>query len=267
MLQASSPRMRTSGLFSYALKGPQAMKIKELSQRTGVPKETIHYYVREGVIRRPRKVRKNVAIYDESHLEQIRIIKLLQDNYYLPLSVIKKIIRQHKRQSRSEQSAFRLLSQYFRPLDRLLATEVRGREEFRKITGLSAKWLGKMEKWGVITFELREGEPVYSQDDCILGKLIVDMDRIGFGPKDGYDPEDLRRIADFVRQYVQKTQKEYYQSNLERLSSKDFQDKGSQFTEIMSLFFYHLYRKTVREEYHRLLGSLKGAGSSRRAAS
>lgn len=239
------------------------VKISELAECTGVRKNTIHYYIRERVLRKPRKTRKNVADYNESYVNQIRIIKGLQDNYFLPLSVIKKIIKQHKKQSLSEQSSFQFASEYFRPLDRLFTNEVTGREVFRKATGLSRKWLATMEEWGVITAAVRNGQPVYSQDDVILGKLLVDMDRIGFGPKDGYDPEDVRGISDFVREYVQTSQKEYYQSNLERLTSKELTEKGSKFTEIMSLFFYHLYRKVVREEYTRLLKSVEIETSSK----
>jgi DNA-binding transcriptional MerR regulator len=231
------------------------MKIRELAERTQVAKETIHYYVREGVLRKPRKTAKNVADYNESHIEQIRIIKRLQDDYFLPLTVIKKIIKQQRKQSRSEKSSFQFLSEYFRPIDRLLCREVKGKAAFCQATGISERWLRKMEAWGVITSETNSGGPVYSQDDVIIGRLLVDMDRIGFGPQDGYDPEDLRHIADFVREFVIKGQREYYQFNLERLSSQEFAEKGSKFTEIMSLFFYHLYRKVVKEEYRRLLKS------------
>jgi len=70
------------------------MKISELSRRTNVPKETIHYYVREGFIPRPRKKGKNVSDYDESFVERILLIKQIQDHFFLPLSLIKKIIKQ-----------------------------------------------------------------------------------------------------------------------------------------------------------------------------
>jgi len=240
------------------------VKISELAGRTGAPKETIHYYVREGVLRKPRKTGKNKADYNESYVEQIRIIKRLQDDYFLPLSVIKKIIKHLKKQSRSEKSSFQFLSQHFRPVDRLLSTEIIGKEAFREATGLSRKWLARMEEWGVITAEPSEGQPVYSQDDVIIGKLLVDMDRTGFGPKDGYNPEDLRHIADFIREYVKRSQKNYYQSNLERLTSDELVEKGVKFTEIMSLFFYHLYRKLVREEHERLLKTVEKRGGRRK---
>jgi DNA-binding transcriptional MerR regulator len=236
------------------------MKIGELAQRSGVPKETIHYYLREGVLRRPWKKGKNKADYGEDYVEQIRFIRTLQKNYFLPLSVIKRILRSHKRKSTSERSAFELLSGYFRPLDRLLSGEVVGAEAFESATGLSSKWREKMEQWGVISSESLDGRAVYSQDDVIIGRLLVDMDNLGFGPKDGYNPEDLRHIADFIRNYVIRTQREYYQSSLERLSSRDLVSRGSKFTEVMSLFFYHLYRKVVKEEYRRLVKTLSPAG-------
>jgi DNA-binding transcriptional MerR regulator len=232
------------------------MKISELADKTKVPKETIHYYIREGVLPKPRKRAKNVADYGESYVEQIRIIKKLQDSYYLPLSVIKRIIKRHKKQPQSEQSSFQLLSEYFGPMDRLFYNnDVEGRDEFMKATGLSAYWLGRMEEWRVITAEMRDGVSVFSHDDVIIGKLLVEMDRTGFGPRDGYNPEELKRIVDFVREWVRGTQREYYQSNLERLASQEVTEKGSKFTEIMSLFFYHLYRKLVREEYGDMLNS------------
>lgn len=70
--------------------------------------------------------------------------------------------------------------------------------------------------------------------------MFVNMNRLGFGPKDDTDPEGLRRIADYVREYVTISQKTSYQSNLERLSSVEFIEKGRKFTEIMSFFFCHL---------------------------
>lgn len=53
------------------------MKISELVKRTNVSKETIHYYVREALVSKPKKMEKYVAVYDESCVGQIRTIKRL----------------------------------------------------------------------------------------------------------------------------------------------------------------------------------------------
>ena len=73
------------------------MKIRDLVERTRVSKETVHYYIREGLLPKPRKRGRNIADYDESYVERIRMIKELQDNYFLPLSLIKNILKLRKK--------------------------------------------------------------------------------------------------------------------------------------------------------------------------
>jgi DNA-binding transcriptional MerR regulator len=238
------------------------MKISELVKRTGVPKETIHFYIREGLLRKPRKSGVNTADYNENYVNQILLIKDLRDNYYLPIPEIKKVIKDFKKQSPSNQAISQFHSKYFRPTDRLLTNEIRGRESFKEETGLGQKWLIKAIEWGMITPKIQNGKEVFSNDDVAIGKLMVDMERIGFGPKHGHDPEDLRYISDFVREYLVNAFKKYYQNNLEKLTSADSAQKSSQFHELISLLFYHLYRKFARETAQRLLDAEKMECSS-----
>jgi DNA-binding transcriptional MerR regulator len=233
------------------------MKISELVKRTHVPKETIHFYIREGLLRKPRKSGVNSAEYNERYVDQIQLIKDLRDNYYLPIPEIKKVVKAFKKQSPSDQAVSQFYSRFFRPADRLLAREVIGKEAFRQTTGLGRKWLDKAEEWDLITPEKRKGDVVYSPDDLAVGKLMVDMDQLGFGPKDGFDPEDLRQIAEFVKEYVVSVSKKYYENNLEKLTSKEYAEKAGQYHEVISLFFYHLYRKFIRQATKRLIEQRK----------
>ena len=82
---------------------------------------------------------------------------------------IKKIIKNFKKQSPSDQAISQFHSKYLRPLDRLMSSSIVGSEAFRETTGLGRKWLTNMEKWGVITADYENGEPVYSPDDVIIG--------------------------------------------------------------------------------------------------
>ena len=121
------------------------MKISELVQRTRVSKETVHYYIREGLLPKPRKRGKNIADYEDSHVEAIRLIKELQDRYFLPLAVIKNILKRQRKSSEGK-SLLSLRREYFRPVDQLLPNEIDGEEAFRKATGLGRNWLAKMEE-------------------------------------------------------------------------------------------------------------------------
>ena len=74
----------------------QGMRIAELARRSGTTKETIHFYLREGLLRKPKKTSRNMAYYDETHLEQLKLIKRLRTESYLPLTVIKQVMKDGK---------------------------------------------------------------------------------------------------------------------------------------------------------------------------
>jgi len=232
------------------------LKIRDLVQRTKVSRETIHYYIREGLLPKPRKQGRNIAEYDESYVERIRFIKELQERYFFPLGVIKNILKNRKK-SPEVQSFLDLRREYFRPVDQFLPNEISGEEPFLEATGLGRKWLAKMEEWKIITPEVRNGQKVYSQDDITLGKLIVEMDNIGLGPKDGFDPEALKHYRDKFQEIVAMAQKSYIGATLGKLSPEKFSKRVVQGAEIMGFFFHHLYRKLSRERYTRILALLE----------
>ena len=229
------------------------MKISKLVKKTGVPKETIHFYIRQGLLRKPRKSSVNAAEYNERYVDQIRLIKDLRDNYYLPIPEIKKIVKNYKKQSPSNQAVSQFHSKFSRPLDRLLATEIIGRDAFHEETGLGWRWITRAIEWGLISPEIRDKVEIYSADDVAIGKLMGDMERVGFGPKDDFDPEDLKDIAKFIRDYIVDIFNRYYRSNLAKLRPEDFSEKASHYHEIISLFFYYLFRKYARKQIDRPL--------------
>jgi DNA-binding transcriptional MerR regulator len=232
------------------------LKIRDLVQRTRVSKETVHYYIREGLLPKPRKQGKNTAEYDDRYVERIRFIKELQERYFLPLGVIKNIMKNQKK-SPEVQSFLDLRREYFRPVDQFLPNEISGEEPFMEATGLGRKWLAKMEEWKIITPEVHNGQKVYSQDDITLGKLIVEMDNIGLGPKDGFAPEALKHYRDNFQEIVVMSHKLYMEVALGKLSPEEFSKKIIQAREIMSVFFYHLYRKLAREINRNILALLE----------
>jgi len=232
------------------------LKIRDLVQHTGVSKETVHFYIREGLLPKPLKRGRNIAEYDDHYVERIRFIKELQDRHFLPLAVIKNILKK-QRKSSEWQSLLNLRKEYFRPIDQFLPNEIEGEEPFLKATGLGKKWLVKMEEWEIITPEVRNGQKVYSQDDITLGKLVVEMDSIGLGAVEGFDPEALKRYRDKFREIVISSHKHYIEVALGKLIPEEFSKRVVRGREIMSIFFYHLYRKLSREEYRKILALLE----------
>ena len=61
-------------------------RMKHLRELTGLSRATVKYYIDFGLLPKPVMLNRNTAFYDESHLENIRIIKELQEKCYFPLS-------------------------------------------------------------------------------------------------------------------------------------------------------------------------------------
>lgn len=70
------------------------MKIAELARRAGVSRETIHFYVREGLLPRPVKAGQTVAFYSDLHLERLLLVRRLREEKFLPLSVIRRLLQE-----------------------------------------------------------------------------------------------------------------------------------------------------------------------------
>jgi DNA-binding transcriptional MerR regulator len=224
------------------------MKLGELAKAAGVSKDTIYHYLREGLLPKPRLRRKKLADYDESYVERIHYIKDLQKNYALPISSIKKIISRQKKVTPLERALFRLQTKYFNPRAHLLNREIVGEEAFREVTGLGEKWLKRFEEWGIITPELRDRQKVYSYEDLTLGNLIIEMDNIGIGPKDGFDRDALKHTATMLKLLIKMSNYYFAEIYWDKLPKEDFWEKGSQALEIMAIYFYHLFRKFSRED-------------------
>ena len=54
----------------------EKMTIGELSKRTGVSTQTIHYYLKEGLLPKPVKTSKTWAYYTYAHVERINMIRI-----------------------------------------------------------------------------------------------------------------------------------------------------------------------------------------------
>lgn len=52
--------------------------MNELTSATGVPKSTVLYYLGQGLLPQPRKTSPNMAYYEPSSIDRIRLIQQLQ---------------------------------------------------------------------------------------------------------------------------------------------------------------------------------------------
>ena len=75
------------------------MRINELVERSGVPRTTIHYYLREGLLHPPHKTGRTTAVYDESHLQRLKLISDLKKDTRTPIAFLKEQIEKAENES------------------------------------------------------------------------------------------------------------------------------------------------------------------------
>jgi DNA-binding transcriptional MerR regulator len=69
------------------------MRISQLSQRAGLPVGTVKFYLRTGLLHHGRATSATQAIYDESHLERLRLVRALLEVGKLSHAEIQRVLQ------------------------------------------------------------------------------------------------------------------------------------------------------------------------------
>jgi len=68
------------------------VRISELSETTGVSIPTLKYYLREGLLHAGASVSATRAVYDESHVERVRLVRTLVDVGRLSIERVREVV-------------------------------------------------------------------------------------------------------------------------------------------------------------------------------
>jgi DNA-binding transcriptional MerR regulator len=69
------------------------LKMSRLVQLSDTPKSTILYYIKEGLLPEPEKIKPNVHLYPEDFVERIRFIRYLQHHFNASIDQIRDLLR------------------------------------------------------------------------------------------------------------------------------------------------------------------------------
>jgi len=179
----------------------QTFKMAELVKRTGLKKETIHFYISNGLLPKPPKTERNVAHYDESYVDRVRQIKELQLKYFLPLRVIKEILPQtNAKMSTAEMDLLSVgvsgliqLQQLRRTYGALTLDELSAR------TGLPRDEILEMERCEMISSAPRQdGARVYQENDIKVVEAFAGIRKGGLTSELGFTVDQFRMQSDVI---------------------------------------------------------------------
>lgn len=173
----------------------QHMRIGEFARAAGVSRETIHFYLREGLLPPPEKMNARVAYFGASHLAHIRLIKQLQQ-VHLPLAAIKehlKYVQGHSVEDINERFIPKLTEFLSIDGDELELSV----DEIAEQTGLTRDQIARLEVLGVLRPRSADGTLHYTQAErnaAAAARTLLDQ---------GVKLEDLRfvqRYADLIHE-------------------------------------------------------------------
>ncbi|MFN4230861.1 MerR family transcriptional regulator [Parvibaculum sp.] len=176
------------------------MKMKELEAATGIGRETIRYYIREGLLPEPVRPKRNVAAYGREHVKRLNLIRKLQQERHLPLSVIKTIVTSETGEPAGGFESLIGLEVAMGPLladGRNLAPKKLA--DVAKDTGLPLADIRKFAEIGLIHIDQRDGTEWLNQRNVRIMEIISQTRADGFVPDIGYTVESY----DFYPQMIE----------------------------------------------------------------
>ena len=166
------------------------LRMKELCQATGVPKSTILHYLQLGLLPQPRRTRPNLAYYDPSCVERVRLIRHLQRHHRLSLAEIGEVLA--RREGEADWGLFLELQEQIFPDQE---DETWDREEFLRATGLEPERLDQLLEARLL-LPLVPGR--YDRRDLALGRIYA------WGAGIGVKVEDIRFYAELGERIVER---------------------------------------------------------------
>lgn len=149
-------------------------KMSEVVARTNVPKSTILYYIREGLLPEAKKLKSNVHRYSDEHIELIRYIKYMQEEIGSTNEQIKFAL-QNKNQSLS--SSFSMIEPLMNTLSSIPIGAVHyTKEQFLKHYNIDSKLLEQLLEDGVI---VPINDDDFTEKDASIVKLVLSFNEVG----------------------------------------------------------------------------------------
>ncbi len=177
---------------------PDLLKMSAFAAAAGVPVPTIKHYLREGLLPEPVRTSRNMAYYDASLVERVKAIKRLQQELYLPLKVIRRILdRLDDGELPAELAVEATIA---RVLEDLAPKEAISRR--RSIaSGITASELDLLTKLGIVHPVGKGDAQRFEGDDVALLEVFAQARRAGLTPE-MLPPEILREYTHAVRRLV-----------------------------------------------------------------
>lgn len=171
------------------------LKMSELAEASGVSAGTIKHYLREGLLPEPVRTSRNMAYYPPEFVERIALIKRLQEQRFMPLKAIRKLLEDSPERARA------LVEVEDRIIERAQRRDAEriSRAEATRRFGIPREALARLEEIGVLTPAARG----YGVLDARMLEAISRFRAGGYDEQIGFTVYDTLRYRDALKRLVE----------------------------------------------------------------
>ena len=176
-------------------------RMKDLCDRTGLPRQAIHFYIQQGLLPEGEKTGRNMAYYGESHLERLKLIRQLQHERFLPLRAIRAVLDEEDEGFTQPQRRFFLdLKHRLGPLDGSASASDDGAlvplHPLLLRAGVSREDADELAQMGVLHISKKKGRQHIAREDGWMIELWGELRASGFTKALGFVPQDVTIFAE-----------------------------------------------------------------------
>ena len=179
--------------------GAGLLRMRELAAQSGVSAGTIKHYLREGLLPEPVRTSRNMAYYPPDFVDRIRMIKQLQEERFMPLKAIKRVMEDDPERTRA------LVELEDRVIERAAAGEESrvSAAELRRRYDIPKEVLDRLAELEIIAPTTRG----YSPTDVKIVEAIARFRAGGYDERIGFTVYDTlryrRALEDLVKEEVE----------------------------------------------------------------
>lgn len=187
----------------HAQQPEPTLRMRDLVRESGLPRETIHFYIQQGLLPRPLKTGRNTALYPAAHVERLRRIRDLQEQQFLPLKAIRAIL--------DETAEERFTPEQEDLVRRVRATLVGWADAQQRPTvpvadfvpeRVSRRELRELVNTGLVRVHGAATSGTVTEDDAVILKCWAQFKEAGLGPDRGVSPAEFLVYDQAMEQLV-----------------------------------------------------------------
>jgi DNA-binding transcriptional MerR regulator len=168
--------------------------MRDLASASGVSAGTIKHYLREGLLPEPVRTSRNMAYYPPDFVERIQLIKQLQQDRFMPLKAIKRVLDEDPERTRA------LVELEDRVIERAAAGEETrvSAAELRRRYDVPKEVLDRLAELEILS-PTRRG---YSPTDVKIVEAIARFRAGGYDERIGFTVYDTLRYKSALEELV-----------------------------------------------------------------